>query len=320
MTQRHALHAYDALHDDAAIVDRSDRLRMLFHGEKAKETLGGLVTNDVTSLKRGESLSAAALTPKGRLIALLRVVDRGDALLVDTEAASGEGFVAMIRKFVNPRLAKYEIVSEAIGCLGVYGPEAVARLTPLLVPGDLTAPSDDFGVPGVDLFAPQARLSELRTALEASLPVADATTLEIARVEAGRPRFGIDMDGETIPQEANLDQLGAISFTKGCYTGQEVVARIHFRGHVNRHLRRLVAATPLVRGSEVLDSSGKVVGSVRSAVVSPRRGPLALAMIRREVEPGSSVRVKADGAEVEARVEVLTSPDDARSPDAQRGQ
>jgi folate-binding protein YgfZ len=124
-------------------------------------------------------------------------------------------------------------------------------------------------------------------------------------VEAGLPRFGLDMDGETIPQEANLDQLGAISFNKGCYTGQEVVARIHFRGHVNRHLRWLTASEPLPSGAVVLDTDGKAVGDVRSSVVSPTRGPLAMAMVRREIEPGTDVRVRAADRELTARLEAI---------------
>ena len=112
---------------------------------------------------------------------------------------------------------------------------------------------------------------------------------EIARVEAGRPEWGIDIDDTTIPQEANFDELDAISYTKGCYIGQEVVARVHFRGHVNRHLRGLRAgerrdAPPT--GAQLIDDSGNHVGDVRSSVASPRLGGIAIGMVRREVEPG----------------------------------
>ena len=112
------------------------------------------------------------------------------------------------------------------------------------------------------------------------------------------------MDENTIPQEANLDALGAISFTKGCYTGQETVARVHFRGHVNRHLRGLVGAAPLPQHGRVLDETGKDVGDVRTTVISPRLGPIAMAMVRREVAPGATVTV--DG--IAARVESLPFP------------
>lgn len=317
--------AYDALHDDAALVDRSDRLRLTIVGEKAKDALGGLVTNDVAALSSGQAMRAVALTPKGRVIALIRVIDRGGDLLVDTEAASGAAFAAMIKKYVNPRLAKHEVVSETISCAGVYGAKAagylaaaagldvaaVESLEPMhtlaTADGTLTLlRSTDLGVSGFDAFGARGDVDALREQLVAAgLPIADERVTEIARVEGGLPRFGVDMDEETIPQEANLDQLDAISFTKGCYTGQEVVARIHFRGHVNRHLRRLVSETPLAPGAVVLDESGKEIGDVRSSVVSPRRGPLAIAMVRREVEPGSDVAVRSGDSTVTARCEAL---------------
>ena len=97
------------------------------------------------------------------------------------------------------------------------------------------------------------------------------------------------MDDNTIPQEANLDALGAISFTKGCYTGQETVARLHFRGHVNRRLRGLLGAAALPRHGQVLDATGKLVGDVRSTAMSPTRGPIAIAMLRREVQEGDTM-------------------------------
>ena len=295
---------YDALHDDAVLVDRSDRTRLVFSGEKAKEALGGLLTNDVAALTVGRTMRAVALTPKGRVIALVRVIDRGGDLLVDTEAASGDSFAAMIRKFVNPRLAKYAVVTQDTACLGVYGPNAAARVAGIT--GLNVVPSSDLGVPGFDLIGPRAEVEAVQRQLEAAgLAVADEQTIEIARVEAGLPRFGVDMDAETIPQEANLDKLDAISFSKGCYTGQEVVARIHFRGHVNRHLRRLVSASPLGRGDIVLDAQSKEIGDVRSSVVSPRRGPLAIAMVRREIEPGSEVTVRSGDATQTARCEAL---------------
>src|SRR5690606_14913390 len=128
----------------------------------------------------------------------------------------------------------------------------------------------------------------------------------IARIEAGIPEWGVEMDDETIPQEANPDTLGAISFSKGCYTGQEVVARIHFRGHVNRHLRRLHSDVALTPGAVIEDADGKEVGTVRSSVQSPRQGALAIGMVRREVQPGSDVFVRMASARIPARCEALS--------------
>lgn len=309
----------------AFLVDRSLRLRLVFSGEKAKESLGGLVTNDVVTLPANHGQRAVALTPKGRVIAMVRVFNRGADLLVDCEPESSEAFVAMIRKFVNPRTAKYTLITDSTGCLALHGPQAAKLLEPLVPVAHTTLDalgalemwrsedggieivrSDELSVGGFEVIASRERVAELRSALLAAGVVeGDATVVESLRIERGLPRFGVEMDGETIPQEANLDVLGAISFTKGCYTGQEVVARIHFRGHVNRHLRWLKSQQPLPAGAVVLDAEGKEVGDVRSSTVSAARGPLAIAMVRREVAPGSEVRVRSDAGEIAAQLEAI---------------
>ena len=311
--------AYHELRTDAVVVHRSARMRMTFSGGKAKEALGGLLTNDVAALTPGQGHRAVALTPKGRVIALVRVMERGADVLVDADAAAGPGFISMIRKYVNPRLAKYVDITASSRCIGIYGPNSAAKLASALASGAdasgadaLTSLGDhgsltigtgddavfivrsgDFGGDGFDCIAGADRIAALETALTAvGLSRADASVATIARIEAGVPEWGVEMDDETIPQEANLDALGAISFNKGCYTGQEVVARIHFRGHVNRHLRWLSADESLPVHANVFDAEGKEVGTVRSSVVSPVRGALAIAMVRREVEPGSEVLVR----------------------------
>ncbi len=323
--------SYDALQDHAVLVDRSDRLRMTVAGDKALEALGGLLTNDVAALAPLGVMRAVALTPKGRVIALVRVVRRAEDVLVDTEAASGEGFASMMKKFVNPRIAKHTVITDATACVGIYGPAAARELAAALRgavpeldaaaleglstasvvgPADATLTvlrSDALGAGGFDVVGPRATVTDLRERLEgAGVPTLDPATREIAEVERGMPRFGIEMDADTIPQEANLDRLDVISFNKGCYTGQEVVARIHFRGHVNRHLRRITAAEAMVRGDVVVDANGKEVGDVRAAALSPRLGPIAVAMVRREVEPGSVVTLRRGDLSIAARCEVLT--------------
>lgn len=317
------------------MVERGDRMRMTFSGEKAKEALGGLVTNDVIALRPGTGHRAAALTPKGRVIALCRVFDRGSDLLVDCDAAAGEGFASMIRKFVNPRLAKYARVTDATDCLGVHGLGASAALASALAGGgglsDIHAArldalgafegialgegdaavyvvrSTELSANGFDVFGAKARIGELRAALAGGgMRTASPDEARVLRVEAGLPEWGAEMDIETIPQEAVLDDLGAISFNKGCYTGQEVVARIHFRGHVNRLLRLLTSDAPLAHGARVLDAAGNDVGDVRTSVVSPTRGALAIAMVRREVEPGTEVIVRSGSGDTRATIGALT--------------
>ena len=112
------------------------------------------------------------------------------------------------------------------------------------------------------------------------------------------------MNDSTIPQEANFDSLGAISYTKGCYTGQETVARVHFRGHVNRYLRKLhfVSASIPPTSAELVDDAGEVVGDVRSVAMSPRQGGVAIAMVRREVAAGATLHARWDGGECTVQI------------------
>jgi tRNA-modifying protein YgfZ len=151
----------------------------------------------------------------------------------------------------------------------------------------------ELGVDGYELFVPAARYPAVwDAAIAARATPGGLAVWEVARVEAGRPEWGVDMDESTIPQEANLERLDAISFTKGCYTGQEVVARVHFRGHVNRTMRGIRVAegttSPPPRAA-LFDATGKAVGDVRSSVMSPRLGGIALAMVRREIEDGANL-------------------------------
>jgi folate-binding protein YgfZ len=320
---------YDALRRRAIVVNRNHRARMMFTGAKAGEVLTGLVTNDVAALAVGQGQYAAALTPKGKVAADLRVLKlEGDRFLTDASPRARDAWFGIVRKFVNPRLAKYSDESASLHALGVFGVQAryvVEQITGighsalgLLVPyahvtvarddgrvSIIVMRSPDLGVEGYELFVPaDHRQWAWDAAVAARATPAGVAAWEVARVEAGYPEWGIDMDDSTIPQEANLDQLNAISYTKGCYTGQEVVARVHFRGHVNRTLRGLRASgtTPPPSRAALFDASGKSVGDVRSSVTSPRLGGIALAMVRREVE---------SGAQLVARWSADSSGDDA---------
>ena len=148
---------------------------------------------------------------------------------------------------------------------------------------------------GVDLICDAADSERLTVALveRGAVAVSEAAA-EILRVESGRPRFGLDMDDTTIPQEAALNER-AVNFTKGCYVGQETVARLFYRGKPNRHLRGLRLSAPAATGEE-LRLGERVVGHVGSSVVSPALGPIALALVRREAEPGATVDVGEHGA------------------------
>jgi folate-binding protein YgfZ len=318
---------YNALRRGTLLVDRSHRLRATFEGDKAAETLTGLITNDVLALQAGHGQYAAALTPKGKIVADVRVFSRDGDLLVDVPPRAAAGWTAMVRRFVNPRLAKYADRTESLRDVAVFGAGArrlVSALTGIasgslealpayahqrvLIDGEpaMLARVPELNVEGYELFVG----AEPAPALWQRLIAAGATpggldAWEIARIEAGRPEWGLDIDETTIPQEANFDELHAISYTKGCYTGQETVARVHFRGHVNRHLRGLrfddasIVVPPRAR---LVTEATTVVGDVRSGALSPQLGPIALAMVRREVPLGTAVIAEWEGGTAPAQV------------------
>ena len=141
-------------------------------------------------------------------------------------------------------------------------------------------------------------LDAVRAALEAAGAVAvTEEAAETLRVENGRPRYGVDLDDSTIPQEAGLNER-AVSFTKGCYVGQETVARLFYRGKPNRHLRGLRLSAPAATG-DALRLGEKAVGRIGSVALSPAHGPIALAIVRREAAPGDTLTVGEDGTTAE---------------------
>ena len=153
---------------------------------------------------------------------------------------------------------------------------------------------------GVDVICDAERAGEVKAAL--GVPEVDEAVAEIVRVESGRPRYGIDLDDSVIPQEAGLNER-AVNFEKGCYVGQETVARLFYRGKPNRHLRGLRLSEPVASG-EPLRLGEREVGSVGSSVVSPAHGPIALAIVRREAAPGDTLAVGESGATASRRREL----------------
>ena len=160
---------------------------------------------------------------------------------------------------------------------------------------------------GVDLSAtwPTQTRWPRRCCARGAAPVSEAAA-EIVRVEHGRPRYGMDLDDNVIPQEAGLNER-AVSFTKGCYVGQETVARLYYKGKPNRSLRGLRLSEPCVPGAE-LRLGERVVGRLSSAVVSPVHGPIGLGLVRREAQVGASVSVGEDGASAEVAEPAFTGP------------
>jgi folate-binding protein YgfZ len=290
---------YELLREDAGLVDRSDRAKLRLTGGEAAEFLQGQVTNDVEALTPGTGCYAALLNHKGKLRADMRVLRGDDWLWIDTEPIALRPLAHTVETYSLGRDVAWQDVTQAEAILSLVGPRARERL-------DVAPPEEEHSFvegehglyvatdTGVDVICAAADADAVREALGVE-PV-DESVAECLRVESGRPRLGVDMGEETIPQEAGLNER-AVSFTKGCYVGQETVARLYYRGKPNRHLRGLRLSEPATTGEPIVLGE-KELGHVGSACVSPRFGPIALAIVRREAEPGDTVLVAGSEAEV----------------------
>ena len=242
-------------------------------GPQASDYLQRMLSNDVAALSVGDACEALLLTPKARMIAPLRVVRRAaDDFLLLTEPELGETLVAHLRRLRFA--ARVEVEREDHPSYVLLGPTAEP-------PGDaLAAPTADYGVRAFEVVgAPPPP----------DLPALDDRELEALRVRAGTPRWGREIDDRVLPAEAGLVER-AVSFTKGCYPGQEPIARLHYRGRANRGLRVLAleADEPPPYDTE-LRLDGKPVGRVTSAVRTGDNGVVALAYVRREVPAGAEL-------------------------------
>jgi folate-binding protein YgfZ len=289
--------AYAALTTGCALVDRSERGKLAFAGPEAATFLNGQVTNDVEALEPGTGCYAALLTNKGKMLGDLRLlrVDT-DTVLLDCERSALQAIFDVLRRALVGWQAELRkrTVQEAL--FSLVGPQAraVARAGDLPEAEHAHSAAAIAGVDtrlvvtdlGVDVFCAAEDAEAVRAALLAAGAVeVGEDAAEVVRVESGRPRYGIDLDDAVIPQEAGLNER-AVSFTKGCYVGQETVARLHYKGKPNRHLRGLRLSAPVASGT-ALRLGDREVGRVTSVVVSPRLGPIGLAIVRREAEPGA---------------------------------
>jgi folate-binding protein YgfZ len=286
-------------------VDHSERGKLALTGAQAKEFLNGQVTNDVEALEPGQGCYAAFLTHKGKMQGDLRVLDLGDELWLDTERSTLQALFDTIRRFKIGFDVELHKRTLERALLSLVGPQARAvagaEELPVAEHSSMRARRGGADVvlvataDGVDVICDAADLEAVRAAFveRGAVEVPEAAA-EVLRVEAGRPRFGIDMDDTTIPQEAGLNDR-AVSFTKGCYVGQETVARLFYKGKPNRHLRGLRLHGAAATG-DPLRLGEREVGHVGTVVDSPTLGPIALAVVRREAEPGAEVAVGADGA------------------------
>lgn len=315
---------YRQLKEECGLLDRSERGKLLVKGAEAAEYLQGQLTNDVEGLGAGEGCYAALLDRKGHMQADMRVLNLSGApfpgynqqrrtgtqgavaIWIDTEAVALEAVRRHLQTYKIGRDVEIEDATAGV-ILSLIGPRSaeVAGSPPL--PEHASAELTVAGIAclavgtasGIDLLTDAADGERLDEVLrEAGVAGVAPEAVEILRVEAGTPRFGCEMDTATMPAEAGIVER-AVDFEKGCYIGQETVARLHYRGKPNRRLRglRLSAPAPAGAGLKLAD---REVGVVGGSCVSPALGPIALAIVRREAEPGDELAVGEDG--VTARV------------------
>ena len=320
-----ALAEHAALRESAGVMDLSFRSRLCLVGADRARYLHGQVTNDVKKLRAGEGCYAAITTAKGKMESDLNIFTLADELLLDFEPGLAEKISARLGKFIVADDVQMVDAAPHYGLLSVQGPkaEAVVRAIGIFaeVPAKLLASlkisdamlgeiylvnNPRLGGIGFDLFVPNNSLGAVADKLIAAAKSVGGravgwTAFETARIEAGIPRFGADMDETSIPLECGIESR-AIVYNKGCYLGQEVINRIHSVGHVNRELRGLRLPDDLkslpVRG-EKLFSGGKEVGQITSAVKSLLAGNIALGYVRREVNSiGSELQLGVAGGVV----------------------
>ena len=319
------LRQYARIRAGSALIDAAARGRVAVRGSDRQSFLQALLTNDVASLGPGTGCYAALLTPLGRMVTDLRVFELGEVMLLEVPRAVKDALMARLDQLIFSEDVQLLDLSDVLGCVSVQGPGAMAAVEQALAGGPgggasglaaelaswsafqnrqielggqagILARVDEFGLPGVLIFAPPAVLPSVAAAIAAAgAMVPDDEVVETLRVESGTPLFLVDMTDDTIPLEAGIEAR-AISSTKGCYPGQEVIVRIRDRGH-GRIVRKLVGLaidgdvepTP----GEKLLADAKDVGHVTSAAYSPTLGrPIALGYVHRDhIAAGSRLTV-----------------------------
>jgi folate-binding protein YgfZ len=335
---------YDAVKKTTGVIDRSGEARFRVAGPDRVSWLQGLLTNDIAALTPGTGCYAAYLTPQGRMLADVRVLHRGETLLLDVPAAQREAVFERLTTFIIMEDVTLEDVTDSIARVEVHGPRAFdtlsacvsfasdqvqgqdterartleehANVTAKFAAHDVViAGSREAGAFGFDVYVPRSAKDDLYAALRAAgAAEIDAEAWHTLRVEAGRPLFGVDMTTDTIPLEAGIEDR-AISFTKGCYVGQEIIIRVMHRGH-GRVARKLVGLQPEARGvapaaqtaptaptAAAIETGAPIqsaaadreIGHVTSAAYSPALDRwIAMGYVHRDfIEPGTSVTIGA---------------------------
>ncbi len=315
---------YDSARRHAALIDRADRGRIVVSGVDRATYLQGLLTNDIAALRAGQGCYSAYLTPQGRMIADMHVYELGDVILLTTTGDVKDTVLSKLDQFVFAEDVQLGDVTATFAQWAVVGPRAGVVLASLLgisetalsamaehgntrtdwraTPAIVTRTSD-AGESGFDIYVEAAQSEALRSALaDAGVPLVDDIVAEAIRIESGVPAFGRDMDAETIPLEAGIEHR-AISFTKGCYVGQEVIVRVLHRGH-GRVARKLVGlrldGDRVPAADTAIQSGDKQVGEITSSTWSPAlKASIALGYVQRDfIAPGTEITVDGLAAKV----------------------
>jgi folate-binding protein YgfZ len=293
-----AIGEYELVTESVGLLERPDRALFEVGGDEAADFLQGQVSNDVEGLAAGQGCYATLLNHKGKIRADVRIVRTSDGFVLDTEPIAHRVLEHMLQTYSLGRAVTFRDVGDERALLSLIGPAARDRL-------DASAPAEEHANVegelglyvatdlGVDVICADAEAARSALGVE---EISEGTA-ECLRIESGRPRLGYDMDGDTIPQEAGLNER-AVNFEKGCYVGQETVARLYYKGKPNRHLRGLRLSEPAERG-DTLCLGDREVGRLGSTCVSPTLGPIGLALVRREASPGDTVAAGARGATAE---------------------
>ena len=330
------------LEENAVIGAVAPRNAIGVSGGDRASYLQGLLTNDIQALTPGTGCYAAWLTPQGRMLTDLHVFESGDMILLDVPAAEMAATLQRLDQFLFSEDVQIADLAATLTSVWSHGPKAAVLLEQVLtgVQGLALWPEyhnaratfedapvvvgrvSQLGVPGFVVYIEPSRKAGLERALvDRGAVAAEPSVIEAARIEAGYPVFGVDMTDDTIPLEAGIEER-AISFSKGCYVGQEVIIRVLHRGH-GRVARRLVAlrldGDGAVAGAKIL-AGDRDVGMVTSAAVSPTLGSIALGYVHRDfTEPGTALSVEASGlprAESRGRIGAVVT---ARPSDFARG-
>jgi tRNA-modifying protein YgfZ len=331
---------YRHIREDAAIGAIAPRQQIAVAGPDHATYLQGLLTNDIPALSAGTGCYSAWLTPQGRMLTDMHVLESGGMILLDVPAETVDATRERLEQFIFTENVQVESLAGKLIGVWMHGPKAAAVLERVLGPSERTGPTsertgptsertpttwrdyqhaplefrgqpvsvariDQLGVPGFCIYLEPSREGALIAALlEAGAHDVSADAIDVARIEAGYPIFGVDMTDDTIPLEAGIEDR-AISMSKGCYVGQEVIIRVLHRGH-GRVARKLVTLRidGLVpkRGARVF-AADRDVGFVTSAAASPRLGTVAMAYVHRDfVAPGTTIETAADSGRVPATV------------------